>query len=134
MIQLDPNSRYSAERYLTEWCGKAFPTYFYTFLHHYMSSISDKSDGLPPHGHVPSEVDDPLSQVLANLKSANRKKLSDADERIERIYHDFDKIAYFVSFHGDSDGNTSEENRRVVASSGRPVLVERRRTLSGMCI
>ena len=79
MIQLEPESRYSAEEYLNFWRRKAFPEYFYSFLHQYMGSITD-----PSSGH------NPVLPMTTNF--------GDADERIDRVYYDFDKIAYFLGF------------------------------------
>lgn len=77
MIQLEPESRYSAEEYLNFWKGKAFPEYFYSFLHQYMSLMTDSSSGRP--------------QVDAESTSRG-----EADDRIERVFYDFDKISYFL--------------------------------------
>ncbi|KAJ5783237.1 hypothetical protein N7457_005011 [Penicillium paradoxum] len=77
MIQLEPESRYSADEYLNFWKGKVFPEYFYSFLHQYMSLMTDPSSGR-------TDVD---------TESANR---GEADERIERVYLDFDKVSYFL--------------------------------------
>lgn len=86
MIQLEPESRYSAEEYLNFWRRKAFPEYFYSFLHQYMSSITDPSSA--------------RNSVLP--ESAN---FGDADDRIDRVYHDFDKISYFLGFEDDKAQN-----------------------------
>lgn len=77
MIQLDPESRYSAEEYLNFWKNKAFPEYFYSFLHQYMSLMTDPSSG----------------RTDVEAESANR---GESDDRIERVYLDFDKISYFL--------------------------------------
>lgn len=77
MIQLDPESRYSAEEYLNFWKNKAFPDYFYSFLHQYMSLMTDPSSG----------------RECVEAESANR---GESDDRIERAYFDFDKISYFL--------------------------------------
>lgn len=77
MIQLEPESRYSADEYLNFWKGKAFPEYFYSFLHQYMSLMTDPASG----------------RTDMDAGSANR---GEADERIERVYLDFDKISYFL--------------------------------------
>lgn len=77
MIQLDPESRYSAEEYLNFWKNKAFPEYFYSFLHQYMSLITDPSSG----------------RAKVEPESANR---GESDDRIQRICLDFDKISYFL--------------------------------------
>lgn len=83
MIQLDPRKRYSAEQYLDFWKGKAFPDYFYTFLHQYMEVITDPSSGQYP-----------ISGATSNL--------GEADERIDRVFYDFDKISYFLGYHNQS--------------------------------
>jgi len=79
MIQLDPEKRYSAEEYLNFWKKKVFPEYFYSFLHQYMAMVTDPSSGRSP-----------ISGATANL--------GEADERIDRIYYDFDKISYFLGY------------------------------------
>lgn len=79
MIQIDPNSRMSAEDYLEHWQGKVFPHYFSGFLHQYMhSTITDPSSGRKP---VTTAVE----------------HLGEPDERIEQIYNDFDKITHLLS-------------------------------------
>lgn len=118
MIQLDPRSRLTAEGYLAEWRGKAFPDYFYTFLHHYMSTVTDKSDHTQQSSSDGHDKVHDLSQILPNGDSIS-KRLNDADEKIEQIYHDFDKIAYSVT--SNQDTNNAE----------RPGPGQRRRTLSG---
>ncbi|KAJ5560488.1 hypothetical protein N7513_002887 [Penicillium frequentans] len=77
MIQLEPESRYSAEEYLNFWKNKAFPEYFYSFLHQYMSLMTDPSSG----------------RTKVDAESANR---GEPDDRIERVSLDFDKISYFL--------------------------------------
>lgn len=80
MIHLEPESRYSAEEYLNFWRRKAFPEYFYSFLHHYLGMITDPSSGRSPV--VPDD------------------NFGESDERIDRVYHDFDKISYFLGYEG----------------------------------
>ncbi|KAJ5567941.1 hypothetical protein N7450_010427 [Penicillium hetheringtonii] len=77
MIQLDPESRYSADEYLNFWKNKAFPEYFYSFLHQYMSLMTDPSSG----------------RTKVDAESTNR---GETDDRIERVCLDFDKISYFL--------------------------------------
>lgn len=79
MIQLDPEKRYSADQYLEFWKGKVFPHYFYNFLHQYMELITDPSSGNTP-------------------LSGSQKNLGESDDRIDRIYYDFDKISYFLGY------------------------------------
>ena len=82
MIQLDPESRYAAEEYLNFWRRKAFPEYFYSFLHQYMALITDPYSGRSP--------------VMPETNS-----FGEADERIGRVYLDFDKISYFLGFENE---------------------------------
>lgn len=85
MIQLDPQKRYSAEQYLEFWRGKAFPDYFYTFLHQYMEVITD-----------------PLSGQYPSLGATRNS--GEADDRIDRVFYDFDKISYFLGYQNNSRG------------------------------
>jgi phosphoinositide-3-kinase regulatory subunit 4 len=78
MIQIDPNSRMSADDYLTHWKDKVFPSYFYGFLQQYMYSITDPSSGRKP--------------VTTGVEH-----LGEPDERIEQIYNDYDKISHLLS-------------------------------------
>jgi|SRR5579871_2646631 len=90
MIALDPEERYSAEKYLREWYtlnnnplirrNKAFPDYFTSFLHQYIFSITDGGAGSRAQTIPASE------------------RITEGDERLSRIYHDFDKIAFFLGF------------------------------------
>jgi phosphoinositide-3-kinase regulatory subunit 4 len=79
MIQVDPQDRYSAEEYLTFWKIKAFPEYFYSFLHQYMFLITDATSGQSP-------------------LTAGNENLGEADDRIDRVYNDFDKISFFLGY------------------------------------
>ncbi|KAK5000462.1 Serine/threonine-protein kinase [Elasticomyces elasticus] len=79
MTSLDPESRFSAAEYLEFWRGKAFPEYFYSFLHQYMHLITD-----PTSGRKPVRAGDTNS--------------GESDDRIERVYYDFDKIAFFLGY------------------------------------
>ncbi|CEG71017.1 Putative VPS15 protein kinase [Rhizopus microsporus] len=88
MIQIDPNARLSAQDYLTQWHGKAFPHYFYSFLYQYMSSLTDKVE------QKDSTLFSALSSAYPNMTS---RKLTDADEKIERVFFDFEKIMDYVS-------------------------------------
>ncbi|KAK3318680.1 hypothetical protein B0H66DRAFT_517008 [Apodospora peruviana] len=90
MIQLDPEKRYSADEYLEFWKGKVFPPYFYSFLHQYMEVITDLT--LPQY----SSATEP-------------KNLGEADQRIERVWLDFDKISYFLGY--ENDGNQGHERQ-----------------------
>ncbi|KAJ4368144.1 Serine/threonine-protein kinase [Neocucurbitaria cava] len=84
MIQVDPNSRMSADDYLTHWKDKVFPSYFYGFLQQYMYSITDPSSGRKP-------------------VTTGAEHLGEPDERIEQIYNDYDKISHLLSSSGGKD-------------------------------
>ncbi|CAG8954626.1 hypothetical protein HYFRA_00004546 [Hymenoscyphus fraxineus] len=79
MIQVDPEKRYSADEYLDFYKNKVFPEYFYSFLHQYMGLVTDPSSGR-----------NPISGATANL--------GEPDERIDRVYYDFDKISYALGY------------------------------------
>lgn len=83
MIQLDPQKRYLAEEYLDFWKEKVFPKYFYTFLHQYMGLITDPSSGQSPI-------------------SGAGKNLGEADQRIDRVFREFDTISYFLGYADDA--------------------------------
>ncbi|CAG8648873.1 9055_t:CDS:10, partial [Acaulospora morrowiae] len=103
------SKRYTAEQYLQEWRGTAFPHYFYTFLHQYIGSVTDpliqsRPRRLSSSASKPDNPQDPNATPNAIVNT-------DADDRIERIYHEFDKIAFFLGFYGD---NTTVETDVVV--------------------
>ncbi|KAI0390952.1 hypothetical protein F5Y17DRAFT_442737 [Xylariaceae sp. FL0594] len=82
MIQRDPEKRYSAEQYLQFYKGRIFPEYFYNFLHQYMELITDPTSGRAV-----------ITGAFNNL--------GEADERIDRVFSDFDKIAYLLGYQDD---------------------------------
>lgn len=104
MIQLEPESRYSAEEYLNFWRRKAFPEYFYSFLHQYMGLITDPSSGRTPV--VPDS------------------NFGEADERIDRVYYDFDKISYFLGYDGDKDVPTDAVGPQLQSSELIPLEID----------
>ena len=104
MIQPEPESRYSAEEYLNFWRRKAFPEYFYSFLHQYMGLITDPSSGRSPV--IPGE------------------NFGDADERIDRVYHDFDKISYFLGYESERDLPKDYHGASVHAESLIPLEID----------
>ncbi|KAH8700818.1 hypothetical protein BGW36DRAFT_375073 [Talaromyces proteolyticus] len=93
MIQIDPESRYSAEEYLNFWRHKTFPEYFYSFLHQYMSLITEPTSGKT---HVDAETGN----------------TGEPDDRIDRVYLDFDKISYFLG----SSPKLSDDGSKMVTT------------------
>eukprot|EP00842_Homolaphlyctis_polyrhiza_P006602 jgi/Hompol1/6943/HPOL_000975-RA len=112
MIQRDPNMRMTAQDYMKNWRDKAFPEYFYSFLHQYMASLSDPYYAAnSPQYHV----------FLANNAPA---VVTDADAKIDRIYFDFDKIAQVFEFADpivssklkDAQAQTSVDSRMATSA------------------
>ncbi|KAF2395630.1 phosphoinositide 3-kinase regulatory subunit 4 [Trichodelitschia bisporula] len=86
MIQIDPQDRYTAEEYLNFWRHKAFPEYFYSSLHQYMYVITDPTSGRRPI-------------------TAGNENLGEADDRIDRVYDEFDKISQFLGYESVVKGS-----------------------------
>ncbi|CAM1511204.1 Fc.00g087170.m01.CDS01 [Cosmosporella sp. VM-42] len=105
MIQLDPEKRYSAEQYLEFWKGKVFPNYFYNFLHQYLELITDPSSGNNP-------------------MSGASKNLGEADDRIDRVFNDFDKISYFLGYQPDKQASGSLQVSSRLGLSHFPVRLD----------
>ncbi|KAI9029972.1 hypothetical protein CLU79DRAFT_733513 [Phycomyces nitens] len=140
MIQIDPKKRYSAKTYLQKWRGKAFPKYFDTFLHEYINSVTENNGTISIQQHSGIDTLSSLAQALPGT-AANNKRMTDADEKIEHIHNDFDKITFNVSFKSESDENLSGSyNKRLSSSSDsssssdeEPRMVGlRRRTISDL--
>ncbi|KAK5167239.1 hypothetical protein LTR04_000161 [Oleoguttula sp. CCFEE 6159] len=93
MIQVDPESRFSADEYLQFWRRRAFPDYFYSFLHQYMHLITDPTSG--------------RKQV-----TAGQVNLGESDDRIDRIYYDFDKISFFLGYNSAKLTDMQKAHRR----------------------
>ncbi|KAF9586481.1 Serine/threonine-protein kinase [Lunasporangiospora selenospora] len=104
MIQLDPSKRLSADRYLADWRDKAFPKYFYTFLHQYIHSVTESAS----ESSGPGAINNPL---LSNgSETQDHKPKTDADEKIERIYHDLDKISFFLGLESSHPSEDVSED------------------------
>lgn len=105
MIQLEPESRYSADEYLNFWKNKAFPEYFYSFLHQYMSLMTDPYSG----------------RTKVDAESANR---GETDDRIERVCLDFDKISYFLGTPSRRSQNTASSKTSRLTGEVLPVKLD----------
>ncbi|KAF2102895.1 phosphoinositide 3-kinase regulatory subunit 4 [Rhizodiscina lignyota] len=88
MISRDPEQRYSAEEYLNFWRQKSFPEYFYSFLHQYMYLITDPSSGRAP-------------------LTSGKHNMGESDDRIDRVYFDFDKISYFLGYDNSEERSSA---------------------------
>ncbi|KAH3677232.1 hypothetical protein WICMUC_001813 [Wickerhamomyces mucosus] len=83
MIQLDPSKRKNLREYLEFYKEKIFLENFYTFIYEYFKSFNQD-----------------------NFHFTTIENSIECDLRINRIYNDFDKIAYFLKFNYDNN----EEN------------------------
>ncbi|KAI8081764.1 uncharacterized protein BX664DRAFT_388695 [Halteromyces radiatus] len=126
MIQIDPTKRFSAEQYLQEWRGKVFPDYFYNFMHEYIGLLTDKNETLPSKIQtVENNFMTAMSPALP-LITQPHKKLVSADEKMERLYHDFERIFRLLS-HQELQSSSTDESPFIDGH-----LRERRRTLSDL--
>lgn len=118
MLSLDPSARLSCADYLSQYRGSAFPDIFYTFLHPFISSLNDVAPPPPPPaprplsttsgtatggtatpGGVSGVVDTPAPQ--ATLRS-------NADEKIERVWSEWETISGFLGCEGAKEEETKE--------------------------
>lgn len=77
-----------------------------------MSSLIDKVDNQPPQAE--STI---MSALSSAYPSVNSRKLTDADEKIERIFYDFEKIMYFISFPCDEVNEGDKRRARTDLSN-----------------
>ena len=105
MIQIEPESRYSADEYLNFWRHKTFPEYFYSFLHQYMGMITD-----PSSGHTP---------ILPETEN-----FGEADERIDKLYNDFDKVSYFLGYEESKKRAVEGEQPETLQAAVLPVQID----------
>ncbi|GAM90147.1 hypothetical protein ANO11243_081870 [Dothideomycetidae sp. 11243] len=105
MISLDPNDRYSAQEYLDFWKEKAFPVYFYTFLHQYTHLITDPTSGQTP-------------------VAAGATNNGGSDDRIDRIFNDYDKISYALGLDNTGTDVRSEPNKKSMSLQLFPMQID----------
>jgi phosphoinositide-3-kinase, regulatory subunit 4 len=86
--------------------NKAFPEYFTSFLHQYIFSITDGNIGSRSTAQPASE------------------RITEGDERLSRIYHDFDKIAFFLGFISDGGTQSQTNGTEIRKFSGKPFPVQ----------
>lgn len=111
MIELDPEKRYSAEQHLSFYRSRIFPDYFYSFLHQYMLDLTRPATTSKPVG-------------------LDASRLTESDEKIDRVYYDFDKISFFLGY-GPSPGQPTSRsplalrsNNRVKSPDANPALYD----------
>ncbi|GMM30983.1 ubiquitin-binding serine/threonine protein kinase [Martiniozyma asiatica (nom. inval.)] len=86
MISLDVSDRLTAKEYLVNFRKSIFPDHFYTFLHTYVKNL--------------------------NMADRTEDKFVLCNQRIEKIWQDFDKIALYLGFKGkiaDIDSQRSND-------------------------
>lgn len=105
MIQVQPDSRYSADEYLKFWRRKAFPDYFYSFLHDYLGLITDPSSGRAP-------------------VTAGTTNYGEADDRIDRVFFDFDKISYFLGYENEPPSEGGKLPQSTYTMESLPVCLD----------
>ena len=79
MIRLDPEERWHAQDYLDEYKNKAFPLYFYQHLHTLTQEVTETSSG-------------------RKATIAPDSNNGEADDRIDRIYHDFEMLSVSLGY------------------------------------
>ncbi|KAL7746650.1 Serine/threonine-protein kinase [Sorochytrium milnesiophthora] len=90
MIHVDPLKRSSANDLLKRYRDRIFPGYFSSFLHGYILSVSESQAEL-------------LNMQAHYLGSPGHRRPSESDVRVQRIFHDFDKIAFALNLSAPSD-------------------------------
>ncbi|OZJ02366.1 hypothetical protein BZG36_04469, partial [Bifiguratus adelaidae] len=121
MIHLDAEHRHSADEYLTSCRGTAFPEYFYSFMHQYISGLTDPHEGLRKSNDVAQELQEIINQPRAlelstGFSLSNTPRMSEADEKMARLYADFAQIADGLKLK-DGNGNTPTMPRQSSALS-----------------
>jgi len=92
MISLNPDERLSANEYLLKFRKLVFPDYFYTFLYSYVKDLSTD----------------------INSKPTNR--IEECDKKINCIYNDFGKIAFYLNFKRITAAKSSQDFNEPVGS------------------
>ncbi|BGP01316.1 Other/VPS15 protein kinase [Rhodotorula toruloides ATCC 204091] len=99
MVSLDPSSRLSFSDYLNQYRGTAFPEIFYTFLHPFLSALTDSasSSAPPPVPNRPGTAT-PVTGDGAGLAARQEHTLlrTDADDKIERVWTEWEIVARYL--------------------------------------
>lgn len=129
MISLDPSARLTCEEYLTTYRDVAFPEIFYTFLHPFISSLNEtsnsSSNSAPSTSYTARESNAPTTATsgmnldplnLNNGLNGGVELRSDADDRIERIWSEWEMIEKYLDEGGVSVSQKLGEDRRAEAA------------------
>ncbi|BGP23345.1 other/VPS15 protein kinase [Rhodotorula toruloides] len=99
MVSLDPISRLTFSDYLNQYRGTAFPEIFYTFLHPFLSSLTE-SVALSAPPPVPSRPESATPGTGDGAGFAARQEhtllRTDADDKIERVWTEWEIIARYL--------------------------------------
>jgi serine/threonine protein kinase len=95
MISLDPSHRLTCSEYLAQYRRTAFPDIFYTFLHPFLSSLNEASIASrpTPPNYRPSFG---IGSNTTPRQQYSHGGSSDADDKIERIWTDWETISGFL--------------------------------------
>lgn len=103
MITLDPVGRPTFDVLLHTARGTVFPESFYSFLHNYAASVNDLPGASPFAAPLPGPTTlapatkTPAASVLPQDSAASAALPSDSDNRIDRVWSEFDGVeAYLV--------------------------------------
>lgn len=104
MISLDPMERLTCAEYLTKFRSIAFPNIFYDFLHPFLTSLNE-SQSAPvvvaptPTKHVGVSTPNGTVTAKSGVEPGGRAGgvlRSEADERIERVWSEWETIGRFL--------------------------------------
>ena len=87
MISLDPSSRPTFDAALASARGRVLPECFYSFLHGYVASISER---------VPTTTTPPTAKSKEPAPGPGEALPSDSDHRIDRIWEDYASVEPYL--------------------------------------
>ncbi|KAF8352075.1 hypothetical protein F5887DRAFT_1068440 [Amanita rubescens] len=108
MINLNPSDRPTFDNLLHTLRGTVFPESFYSFFHNYVSTINELSNNLTsntPPSMQPASTPAPATRpgsvasvtTVTNTESSIDTLPSDSDQRIERLWADYESFAPYLS-------------------------------------
>ena len=105
MISLDPASRPTFDAALASARGHVLPECFYSFLHEYVASISERpapfpssnsTTTAPPPTPVPTTNSLKSKESTTNVGGAGEALPSDSDHRIDRLWEDYASVESYL--------------------------------------
>ena len=114
MINLSPPDRPTFDNLLHTSRGTVFPEPFYSFFHNYVSSMNELSNNMSPNtpsltqplstpvpGTRPGSVASATTVTNIETKSSIDTLPSDSDQRIERLWADYESFAPYLNEEAD---------------------------------